>query len=194
MNQINKQPDETTQIINQILQYRYENKMHCPYFSSSTGECQLKSQKYKPQVIWQDSHSRGSKSTRFSVIQKYHGTTDCDLMYNHEKQSFFDCIIMQDFKQNQCILGKDLNQSIEIISKEVFKEYGVTPKKIPLKKIFKSIRGTKSLVTKEMENEFHRWIRMHYEINESEEESYIILGEKNTEVKGIDSYEQYKKE
>jgi len=179
MIQANQQTDETTQTINEILQYRYENKMHCPYFSRTTGECQLKSQKYKPYIYWQDSHSKGSKSSKFYVIEKYHGATDCDLIYKNEGQSYFDCILMQDFKQSQCISAKDLNQAIDTISKEVFKEYGVTPKQISLEKIFKTIRRVKASITKEMATEFQRWIEMHYEIKKNEEGTYIILGEGN---------------
>jgi len=175
MNKANQQIDETTQTINEILQCRYENKVHCPYFSINNGVCTLKSQKYKPYIYWQDSHSKGTKSTRFYEINKYHGTIDCDSMYKNEEQSYFDCILIQDFKPHQCILEKDLNQTIDIISKEVFKEYGITPKQIPLEKIFKTIRRIKTSITKEMITEFQRWIVVHYEIVKKNEDIILVL-------------------
>jgi len=175
MTQAKQQNDEATQTINEILQHKYENKMHCPYFYTTTAVCTLKTQKYKPCVYWLDSNSKGTRSSRFYVINKYHGTMGCDLIFNSGKQSYFDCVIMQDFKPHQCILEKDLKQALNIISQEVFDEYGVTPKQIPLEKVSKTIRRIKTSVTKEMMIEFQRWIEMHYKVVKKDEGSYIIV-------------------
>jgi hypothetical protein len=169
--------DEADQVINEILQQKYENKARCPFFSVTNGECMLKRKLYKPSVYWQDSHSRGTRSTRFYVTRRYYGAVDCDLMYNDHEQSYFDCILVQDYKPNICISSGDVKKAISIISEKVMKDYGVMPNHIPLIELIKAIKKVKSSMNKEMEAEFRRWLVLHYKVRKEEEEAYVILKE-----------------
>lgn len=166
--------NEVNHIISEVLLKRHENKPHCPFFTILNGTCALKFRKFKPTVIY-PGNTKGGKGLRVQVVEKYHGSMDCDFLHSNSEVSYFDCVLIQDFKPNLCITNKTLHEAIVHISSEVHKKYGVKPKHVEVSEVVKTIKAIRPTISKEMTAEIERWLNLHFEVFKNGEKTYLRL-------------------